>query len=46
MTTPYYEDDLVTLYLGDCREETSWLDADTLAAAKQLRTPVDRRGDG
>jgi len=26
----YYEDDLVTLYLGDCREVTAWLEADVL----------------
>ena len=34
MTTsmqPYYADDLVTLWLGDCREVTAWLDADVLA---------------
>jgi DNA modification methylase len=28
--TPYYTDDLVTLYLGDCREVTDWLSADVL----------------
>jgi site-specific DNA-methyltransferase (adenine-specific) len=27
---PYYADDTVTLYLGDCREMTEWLAADVL----------------
>jgi site-specific DNA-methyltransferase (adenine-specific) len=30
VSTPYFADDLVTLYLGDCREVTDWLSADVL----------------
>lgn len=30
MTTPYYQDDYVAIYHGDCREITEWLSADVL----------------
>jgi DNA modification methylase len=27
---PYFENDLITLYHGDCLEVTAWLEADVL----------------